>query len=135
MAVQWPLALPQKPLQDGYKRTIPNNLIRSSMDTGSDKVRRRGRFKPQVVTASYLLRPNYVYQGQRFDQKAVLEQFVHNSIAEGAVAFNFPHPETGSLVRARLKATSDGLFDISQYKDTLCWVVTLTFEIWPDVKA
>lgn len=135
MAVRWPLALPQKPLQDGYKRTIPNNLIRSSMDTGSDKVRRRGRFKPQVVTATYLLNPRALYNGSRWNQKDVLESFVHNSIAEGAVCFNLPHPETGTLVRARLKAANDGLFDISQYKDTMCWVATLTFEIWPDVKA
>jgi len=127
MAVyRWPTALPQKPLVDGYKRTLPNNLLRSSMDTGSDKVRKRGRFKPQVVSASYVLTAT---------QRNTLEDFVRNSIAEGAICFNWPHPELNKLVRARLKAGSEGILDFSPYKDTTRWAVTVTLEIWPDVKA
>jgi hypothetical protein len=123
---------PQYPLRSGYKRTVPNNLIRSSMDTGPDKVRKRGRGKPHVVTATYVMTSGHLW---------VFEQFVHNSLAEGAIAFKWPDPEravAGSadkFVRARLKATNDGLFDVQPYQDTKLWQVTLTLEIWPDVKA
>ena len=127
MAVyRWPTSLPQKPLVDGYKRTLPNNLIRSSMDTGSDKVRKRGRFKPQLINCSYVLTNA---------QRNELERFVKDDIAEGAICFNWPHPELNKLVRARLKASQEGILDFSPYKDTARWVVTLNLEIWPEVTA
>ncbi len=127
MAVyRWPTSLPQKPLVDGYSRDVPNNLIRSSMDTGSDKVRKRGAGKPQVIKATYAMTAA---------QRNTLEDFICKSIAYGAICFNLPHPETGKLVRARLKAASDGVCTFSPYKDTRWWQTTLTFEIWPEVKA
>ena len=135
MAVRWPLALPQYPQSDGYRRSLPNNMIRSSMDTGSDKVRKRGRFRPQVVTATYFLNPRHVYNGAVYNQRDVLESFIHNSIAEGAICFDWWHPELRRLVRARLKAGSDSLFDIQPVGNSLWWQATLTLEIWPDVKA
>ena len=127
MAVyRWPTNLPQKPQRDGYRRSLPNNLIRSSMDTGSDKVRKRGRFKPQNVSATYVLTDA---------QRNVLEDFVRNSLAEGAICFNWPHPELNKLVRARLKASNDGILDFQPFGNTLVWQVTVNLEIWPDVKA
>lgn len=127
MAVyRWPTTLPQVPQFNGYKRSLPNNLIRSSMDTGSDKVRKRGRFKPEVVSATYILDNA---------QKTTLENFVHDSLAEGAICFNWPHPELNKLVRARLKAGSNGIFDIQPYSTSLMWQVSLELEIWPQIKA
>ena len=136
MAARWPLALPQYPQTDGYRRALPNNLLRSSMDTGSDKVRKRGRFRPEIVTATYVLKPRHVYNGQVYNQRTVLETFVHDSIAEGGICFNWWHPELKKLVRARLRPSGqDALFDIQPFGDTLCWQATITVEIWPDVKA
>lgn len=127
MAVyRWPTALPQKPLVDGYKRIVPNSLIRSSMDTGSDKVRTRGRFKPQEVSVTYVLTAT---------QRNTLEAFVHDNIAEGAICFNWPHPELNKLVRARIKASQDGVLEFSPYGQTSRWQVSLKLEIWPEVKA
>jgi len=127
MAVyRWPTSLPQKPLIDGYKRVVPNNLIRSSMDTGSDKVRKRGRFKPQEISATYVLTAV---------QRNALEAFVHDNIAEGAICFNWPHPELNKLVRARIKASQDGVLEFSPYGTTNRWQVTLKLEIWPEVRA
>jgi len=127
MAVyRWPTSLPQKPLVDGYSREVPNNVIRSSMDTGSDKVRKRGNGKPQVVKATYAMTAA---------QRDTLETFIRDSIAYGAICFNWPHPELNKLVRARLKASSDGVCTFQPYKDTRWWQTQLTFEIWPDIKA
>ena len=127
MAVyRWPSSLPQKPQKEGYRRVLPNNLIRSSMDTGSDKVRKRGRYKPQVVSATYVLTDA---------QRNTLETFIHDSIAEGAICFNWPHPELNKLVRARLKASNDGIIDFQPFGDTLRWQTTVELEIWPEIKA
>ncbi len=122
----WPTGLPQRPLKAGYKRSLPNNLIRSSMDTGSDKVRKRGRFRPEDVQAAYILKPAQV---------TILENFVHNTIAEGAICFDWWHTEKNKYVRARLKGGNGGLFDIQPYRDSICWQVTLNLEIWPDVRV
>ena len=127
MAVyRWPTSLPQVPLFNGYKRQLPNNLIRSSMDTGGDKVRKRGRNKPESVSATYVLDNS---------QRKTLEDFVHDNLAEGAICFNWPHPELNKLVRARIKAGNDGLFSIEPYSTSLFWSVTVNLEIWPNMKA
>ena len=55
MGAMWPLILPQCPLRASYKRTLPNMTIRSSMDTGPDKVRYRGGHSPMTVDAAYFL--------------------------------------------------------------------------------
>jgi len=123
MAYHWPTTLPTYPLLDGYKRTIPNNTIRSSMDTGSDKVRKRGGSKPQVLDVTYVLTT---------DQLHDLEAFIRDVAQGGAVCFDWPHPETGIRVRTRLKPKSEGAFEITRYKDTTRWQVQLEMEVWPD---
>ncbi|QLH37711.1 MAG: hypothetical protein HWD60_00095 [Defluviicoccus sp.] len=41
MSAVWPSSLPQKPLVDGFSETAPNLVVRSPMDVGPAKVRRR----------------------------------------------------------------------------------------------
>lgn len=38
----WPPVLPQTPQRNGWKDSAPNDLIRTDMDTGTSKARRRG---------------------------------------------------------------------------------------------
>lgn len=123
MAAIWPLALPQKPQRSGYSKKIPNNLIRSDMDTGPAKVRRRGGAKPEQVTGTYILTS---------EQLAVLETFVKETIAGGALCFDYPHPQTGAHVRARLVGGSDSITEAQLWGNTNALQVTLTIEYWPD---
>jgi len=119
----WPTVLPQAPLRGGYKRSVPSLVIRSSMDNGSDKVRRRGGNKPHVVSATYVLDDAQV---------AALETFCKETIADGAICFDWPDQEhSGDYVKARLKAGNEGLFDVEAYSGTLLWQVKLDLEIWP----
>lgn len=119
----WPSSLPQAPQKDGYRRSLPNNLIRSSMDTGSDKVRLRGRSRPIAVQATYILDEA---------QRDALETFVHDAIAEGAICFDWPWTERGTFVRARIKASNDSLIDFQPFGNSLYWQATVNLEIWPD---
>lgn len=120
----WPTELPQAPLRDGWSDTAPNNLLRSEMESGPMKVRRRGTAKPHVVACTYV-----------FDDKeaALFENFALNTLAGGALAFDWWHPVLARYVRARLMPEGDGLFSKQYWGGTYAWQYGLSFEYWPDV--
>ena len=39
--IDWPATLPQEILAEGYEEGLPDVLVRTKMDAGPDKVRRR----------------------------------------------------------------------------------------------
>lgn len=135
MAVpKWPAGLPQTPLIQGYKETVPSTLLRSNTDTGPAKVRRRGHSKPYLVEAPYMLTT---------EQVNALIYFIEYQLEYGAKCFSWPRPrkfnvnssESG-LVRARINPDGDGLISYSAVADTTdLWMVTLKLEIFPDVPA
>ena len=125
----WPLTLPQVPIISGYTESMPSNLLRSEMETGPAKVRRRGNAKPITIKAPYILST---------EQMEFLDTFVYETIGGGAVCFDWPRPRFYSgdtrYVRARLVPASDSLYDRTTVDGTTdFWSVTLTLEIFPDV--
>lgn len=119
----WPIELPQIPLRAGYSDTAPNNLLRSDMDTGPAKVRRRSTAKPHIAACSYVFD----------DAKAMIfEDFAEHTLAGGALAFDWWHPVLKRYVRARLLSSEDGLFTRTYFSDTLKWHYSLKFEYWPE---
>lgn len=133
-SVIWPHALPQTPVLNGYKEQMPSNLIRSDAEYGPAKVRKRGGAKPVTVNASYILSTQ---------EAEILDDFVYNSIAGGAICFDWPRPRFSKTkegdnryVRARLVPSSDSLYSKSNVSNTVdFWQVDLTLEIFPDVPA
>lgn len=131
-SVIWPLTLPQTPVINGYKEQMPSNLIRSDAEYGPAKVRKRGGAKPVTVNASYILSTQ---------EAEILDDFVYNSIAGGAICFDWPRPRFSKTkegdnryVRARLVPSSDSLYSKSNVSNTVdFWQVDLTLEIFPDV--
>lgn len=127
----WPPSLPQTPLTNGYKESMPTNIIRSETETGPAKVRKRGGSKPVTVNASYILST---------EQMEVFDTFVYGSLAGGAKCFDWPRPrfstsEDGTkYVRARLVPSSDSLYTKSNVSNTVdFWQVDLAIEIFPDI--
>ena len=127
----WPPALPQSPIANGYKESMPSNLLRSEAEYGPAKVRGRGGAKPVKVTASYILST---------EEAEILDRFVYDSIGGGAVCFDWPRPRFSTYhegikyVRARIVPSSDGLYTKSSVGNTVdYWQVELTLEIFPDV--
>lgn len=120
----WPLDLPQAPQRDGWSDTAPNNLLRSEMESGPMKVRRRGNAKPHTAKATY------VFTDEEAD---VFERFALETLAGGAIAFDWWHPTLRRYVRARLAPEGDGLFSKQYWGGTYAWQYSLTFEYWPDV--
>ena len=119
----WPPALPQAPLREGYTDSAPSNLLRTDMDTGPAKVRRSGNARPHTVQATYVL-----YD----DEAEILEEFILETLAGGALCFDWPHPTLKRQVRARIVPSDSNLFSRSYYSQTLAWQYTLTLEYWPD---
>lgn len=90
--MDWPMTLPQAPVQDGYQESPANNTIRTSMDVGPAKVRRRQTVGVRTLQCTYELSQAQVQ---------ILDDFFVSYTASGAVPFNLPHPRTGALVPAR----------------------------------
>jgi len=107
--IYWPELLPSGLLENGFSQQPQNNVIRTAMDAGPKKARRR--YTARTVK----------YSGKQvFDaaELAVFEQFYHNVIADGVLRFNFTDPVTGETAEFRftedytLRAL-DGLFEVT----------------------
>jgi len=79
----WHTDLPDYLLIEGYGETLPNNLIRSEMDTGPAKVRRRN-------TAGA-----YQVSGQQYltaAQLSTLKTFYQSTLLDGSLRFAWTDP-------------------------------------------
>lgn len=92
--IVWPASLPQRVLAQGYAETFPKTAVRTQMDAGPDKVRRRFTAAVRDFEVSLRLTPA---------QAATLESFFDSTTAGGALAFDWTHPRTGDAVSFRFK--------------------------------
>lgn len=88
----WPVSLP-KPLAAGFRETLPVTTIRTEMEQGPAKVRRRTTAAIRKMSMSFLMTKAEI---------ETLENFFLVTVAGGAIAFDFTHPRTGSTVSCRL---------------------------------
>lgn len=83
------------PLINTFQETPPENTIRTTMDRGPAKVRRRTTANVRNVSFSMYLDSANV---------AVMDDFFINQTYSGADAFEYTHPRTGETVNARFVA-------------------------------
>lgn len=100
-AITWPASLPV-PLRDGFGEAPPDTTLRSSMDTGPQKVRRRYTAGPRIFRLQYRMTTTQV---------AILDAFYITTSRAGSILFNWTHPRTGANVEARMKAPTYGAFE------------------------
>jgi hypothetical protein len=106
----WPASLPSLPLADGYREITSHSIVRTEMEQGPAKLRRRSTAAVSKLTLSYLL--------STADIQA-LEEFIQDDLMGGALAFSFDHPRTGSAVSCRFRqlpeygAVNGGYFKVS----------------------
>jgi len=81
----WPGTLPDIPLSQGYKEGVPNLLLRTQMDQGPAKVRRRHSAGVRQVALMLQLHK---------DQVATLDAFYLGPLEGGALRFTWVHPRT-----------------------------------------
>lgn len=83
----WPPGLPQEIPQEGYRGTSADNVIRTAMDVGPPKTRRRSSARNRTFTVSF-----------RFDQAEVtlFREFWRTTLEGGVLRFEFPDSEGGN---------------------------------------
>ncbi len=94
MADLWPTTLPQEPLVEGFSGTPQNTLIRTSMDAGPEKTRRRFTAASEYYTVSWVM------TGAQF---TTFRDFFTDTIAGGSEEFEMNHPITGETALVRFR--------------------------------
>ena len=81
----WPSNVNTNLLQDGFTQQAKDNRIRSSVEAGIDKLRRR--YTTPIVNSSYQLILTYT-------EYEYLETFYNTTLQGGVSSFNFTDPAT-----------------------------------------
>jgi hypothetical protein len=118
MAV-WPPTLPQSPMIEGYTESAPEGLLRTQMETGPAKLRRRYTSAPR----RFMLRVALTKA-----QVETLDSFFVNTCALGALDFDWTHPRTGSAVTYRWVSKPGYRPDAG---DPNTWYADLDLEVMP----
>jgi len=82
----WPTGLPQAPSKDGLSEQAPNTVIRTPMEAGPTKVRRRFTAGIRPFTMTFLLTKAQV---------ELLDGFYWTTLVGGSLTFDWVHPRTG----------------------------------------
>jgi len=89
MTVVWPTALPQRFLVDGYSLSQPDGRLRSPMDAGPPKVRRRSSAAVRNVSAQIIV---------TFDAHGRFDRFWAEDTSGGVLPFLVPNPQVDDLI-------------------------------------
>lgn len=90
----WPASLPQEVLRDGYSEQRQSGVVRTSMDTGPDFVRRRTTATVRSVSAQIVLTGAEV---------ETLRTFFETTLLMGSDAFDWTDPIGGAAVSMRFR--------------------------------
>jgi hypothetical protein len=107
--INWPELLPPTLLLAGLSMQPQNNVIRTSMDAGPKKARRR------YTASTKSFSGKQVFSAAEL---AVFEQFYHTVLAAGVLRFNFTDPITLETSEFRFSgpystAAVEGLWQVS----------------------
>jgi len=113
--IYWPDTLPLTLRMDGLSAKRNSNVIRTTMDAGPKKARRRYTASSKEFTGSMLLDASLFFE---------LEQFYSVTLADGVLRFNFTDPQTLETAEFRFSDdytvnSVDGKFEVSMQLERL----------------
>lgn len=114
----WPASLPQDVLVEGYDEAMPDLALRTEMDAGPAKVRRR--FTAGVRTFK-------VGSAMTRAQVATLDTFFVTTVQGGALSFDWTHPRTQAAATFRFTRPPRTAPEAGGQR----WRVELELEIMP----
>jgi hypothetical protein len=95
--VTWPTSLPVEPIPDSISETPPKLSVRTEMDAGPAKVRRRFSSGVRLFEVAYMFSPA---------EMDIWELFYEETIFDGTMSFSYPHPRKwGTMINVRLTDT------------------------------
>jgi hypothetical protein len=111
----WPETLPKTLIMDGLSAKRSSSVIRTRMDAGPGKARRRYTASSKIYTGRMLL---------TVEQRDTLDQFFRLKLADGALRFFFTDPQTLETGEFRFtenytENSADGLFEIQMSLERL----------------
>jgi len=115
----WPASLPQSP-QKGFVETGGVLILRTPMDSGPAKQRRRGQ-RPQGLQVTFIMTTA---------QTQTLETFVQDTL-QGTARFGFKHPRLNTTIETRIVPQAEGQLYSFTYLAPGYWTVSLQLEILP----
>lgn len=92
MAATWPPSLQQFLNQDGFGLKQQPTNIRTKMETGPTKVRRRFTNPQELMGGTIWLKDT---------QYATFKDFYNSTLLDGSLTFDFVHPLSGQLLEWR----------------------------------
>lgn len=123
MTVAWPSTVPDDFQSSGYGYEAQSGVIRTNMDTGPAKVRRRFT----AVTKNH--KGSIVMTKTEF---ATWESWFEVSIAYGSLTFTMTNPLTGSSMTCRMVVPSSGkAYSFVPESGTDRGVLSLEIEVLP----
>lgn len=115
-SVNWPSELPTCP-ETQYSESYKDNVIRSDMDAGMQKMRQRYTRQQRLLSLSYLLTDSQLSTFSTF----------FNNIKGGSLPFNFTDPVGGGAIVVRLTKAVNG----PTYVTKNLWRVQFEAEVLP----
>ncbi len=88
----WPVSLPEYVLAAGYQEEEPETAVRTAMETGPAKARRRFTAAPRPIKCAVRL---------SLAQQATLSAFYQSTLVGGSLAFDWVHPVSRAAVTMR----------------------------------
>lgn len=88
----WPSGLPDAPRPGGFREVVPRSSVRTQMDVGPAKLRRRSTGNVRFFQCIFEL---------TLAQVATLDTFFITTLTGGSEAYNFDHPRTGATAEYR----------------------------------
>lgn len=82
----WPAVLPQYFDRDGFERSGPNEIDRSTMDAGPAKQRAKARGGAEAIAGTLFCRND--------QQRDDFREFVRTTLKNGTLEFDWVDPET-----------------------------------------
>lgn len=116
-SIVWPPGLPDDVLVEGYKEGLPKVTVRTQMDAGPPKVRRRQT--AAVATLSFSL-------DLTREQVALLTEFHGTTLRGGSLSFEWRHPRTRAVCQMRFIDPPDPRPLSGRH-----WVAACTVEVLP----
>lgn len=114
----WPASLPQTPLIDGYQEAFPDVRLRTVMDAGPAKMRRRYTAAVTPIECRMVLTAAQV---------ATLKTFYDTTLTGGTASFSWSNPRTSSAVTFRFAEVPI----VSRISGSIYYSAPLSLEIMP----